>query len=161
MYYSKILFLFLFLGLISCDTIFSKKQEEIKNKTVLKPIDFKSIDAYPLLPECKELSSRIQQEQCFYTMLSKRIQESINKTPILLDSENSGSIIVKLQVSELGKITISSIAISDKIKQNRIKLDSLIRMSVVNIPEITPATKTGIPVTSEFTLPIIIRQEEN
>lgn len=158
MYYSKVLFLFLFLGLISCDTIFLKKQETTK-KTVLKPIDFNSIDAYPLLPECKELSSRIQQEQCFYTMLSKRIQESINKTPILLDSVSKGIIIVKLQVSELGKITISSIVTPNKIRQNRIKLASLIRASVVNIPKITPATKTGIPVTSEFTLPIVVRQE--
>jgi len=158
MYYSKILFLLLFLGLISCDTIFSKKQETTE-KTVLKPIDFNSIDAYPLLPECKEISSRIQQEQCFYTMLSKRIQESINKTPILLDSVSKGTIMVKLQVSELGKITISSIVTSDKIRQNSIKLDSLLRVSVVNIPKITPATKMGIPVTSEFTLPIIIEQE--
>lgn len=160
MYPHKIFIIFLFLGLFSCDTIFSKKQEITpQNKFVLKPIDFKTIDAYPLLPECKELSSRVEQKKCFYDMLSKRIQESLNKKPILLDSKDQGIVIVKLQVTTKGEIKISSITMSEKIKENHFKLDSLIRISVVNIPPIIPAIKAGIPVKSEYTLPIVINKE--
>ncbi len=157
MYHIKILIVLLFLGLLSCDTIFSKKKTTTQNNTTLKPIDFKSIDAYPLLPECKNLSSRIQQKQCFYKMLSKRIQESLNRTPILLESKEQGTILVKLQVSEQGKIKIVTIRISEKIKKQEFKLDSLIRTSIKEIPQIVPAIKSGIPVKTEFTLPIVIK----
>ncbi len=160
MYLQRIFIVFFFLGLTSCDTFFSKKERKKEQiNTTLKPIDFKTIDAYPLLPECNEISSRIEQKKCFYDMLSGRIQEALSKKTILLDTKNEGVIIVKLQVNLEGKIKILTITMSEQIKENRYKLDSIIRTSIVNIPSIIPAIKAGIPVKSEFTLPIVINKE--
>ena len=156
MYYRKIFIVFLFLGLVSCDTIFSKKQDNIQGKSILKPIDFTSIDAYPLLPECKKISSRALQKDCFYTQLANRIEKELSKTPFYSSLSIQDPILVKLQVNKVGKIKVYAIIYSDKIKENLPVLDSLIKASVIQIPQIQPAIKAGIPVTSEFTLPIVI-----
>ena len=158
--YKKLFFVvFLFLSLTSCDLFFSKKQDvTIKNKTI-KPVDFTQVDAYPLLPECENISSRALQKQCFYTQLSKKIAFSLTQNTLNFTVNNTDTIFVKLQVSKKGKLVVSSIISSDNNQKNNQILDSLIKRSVNQISPIKPAIKMGIPVTTEFTLPIIKKGE--
>jgi len=44
---------FLFIELVSCETILTNKKDEIIE---IESIDFSSIDAYPLLPECEKFT---------------------------------------------------------------------------------------------------------
>ena len=76
MFNRLIFFIFLFLSLISCD--FNKKSEISGTNQETESIDFSSVDAYPLLNDCKQITSRALQKQCFYKLLSKQIEKSIN-----------------------------------------------------------------------------------
>lgn len=159
MYKNKFLIVLSLISLISCADFLKKKQKTSENIVSLDSINFNRVDAYPLLPECEDISSRTQQEDCFYNQLSNRIETSLSKMTIHLSKNIQDTIFVKLQISEKGKINVSSINLPQEIRENNRALDSLIMVSILEIPQILPAIKSGVPVTSEFTLPIVISAE--
>ena len=143
--------------MVSCENIFSKKsQNTLDLKASEQPINFSSIDAYPLLPECENITDRTEQKECFYQKLTGRIQNTLDNNLFELPKNIKGSVLVKINVSSKGKVSVTTILLSNEIKKNIPKLDSLIHKSIALLPVLQPAIKAGIPVTSEFSLPIRI-----
>ena len=66
------------------------------------------------------------------------------------------TILVKLHVNSIGNVSLVNIQSSEFIKNQIPKLDSLIGVGVNNLPTLKAAIKRGIPVTTEFTLPIVL-----
>ena len=143
----------------SCNFLFRKKQDFIIDNSIIIPIDFASIDAYPLLPECKNIHSRKAQKACFYTILSKQIEVSLSKSIVSLSQPIQDTIFVKLQVSDKGVLKVSSVNLSIENKEDKKNVTELIFKSLVEFSPIEPGIKSGIPVTTEFTLPIILKTE--
>jgi len=149
-----LLFLFLSVGLVSCDKLFIKKDKTDIKQTEITPIDFSSVDAYPLLPECEQITSRDLQQECFYKLLSKRIELELSKKNIILVADFKDTIQVNINVSSKGVVSIKSINLSNNEVFNELK--AAIIQSVETLPKIQPAIKSGIPVTTEFVLPIVL-----
>ena len=63
---------------------------------------------------------------------------------------------VKLKVDSNGKISLSNIEISPKTKELLPGFDSIVKVSIESLPILQPAIKRDMPVTTEFTLPIIL-----
>jgi hypothetical protein len=156
---NKLLIILLLISLISCADFFEKTSNISENKVSLDSINFNLIDAYPLLPECENLDSRAKQKACFYFQLSNKIKSSLIKNSFQLPNTVQDTVLVKILVNSKGNISVSSIFLSDEIKENIPVLDSLIKHSVSQIQQMQPAIKSGIPITSEFTLPIVISAE--
>jgi hypothetical protein len=155
MYFKRSLLIVVLILFSSCD--FFKTKTSIK--TVIEPIDFHSVDAYPLLPECEQLSSRDLQRDCFYTQISNRIKTSLDTYKFKFSENRNETILVTINVNEKGKLVVKSITSSKEIKIDIPKLDSIITQSFTQIFRIQPAIKSGIPVTSEYVLPIVIKTE--
>lgn len=153
MFRKNIFLLFFTLFFVSCDVFFSKKENIIIKEI---PIDYKTIDAYPLLPECKNITDRVLQKKCFYEKLSNKIQISLTSHLLESTDKTQGNILIKVHISSIGKASIKSVQIANNIKVAMPKLDSLIRVSIAQLPVLQPAIKAGIPVASEFSLPISI-----
>ena len=141
---------FLFVELVSCETILTNKKDKIIE---IESIDFSSIDAYPLLPECEKFTSRSVQKDCFYKFLSKRIELLLSKQNISYSTTKSDTIKVIINVNSKGVISVNP----DNLKNSNFK--EFIIQSTKGLPKIQPAIKAGIPVTSQFVLPIIIKSE--
>lgn len=153
MFRKNIFLLFFVLFFVSCDVFFSKKENIIIKEI---PIDYKTIDAYPLLPECKKITDRVLQKNCFYEKLSNKIQLSLTSRLPESTAKIQGNILIKLHISSIGKASIKSVVIANIIKDAMPELDSLIHVSIDQLPILLPAIKAGIPVASEFSLPISI-----
>ena len=67
------------------------------------------------------------------------------------------TILVKINIDKTGKISFSDLQSSDLIKNQIPKLDSLIESGINNLPLLKPAIKRGMLVTTEFTLPIVVK----
>ncbi|MCF6349822.1 MAG: hypothetical protein L3J23_02175 [Flavobacteriaceae bacterium] len=155
MYLNRIILVFIMILSVSCKDIFLKEEKNTLHQILNEEeIDYNSIDAYPLLPECKKHTNRVQQKECFYQKLTSRIQNSLDTNSLELSNNITGDIMVIIKVSAVGKATVESIIFSDK--ESLPKLDSLIYASIIKLPILEPAIKLGIPVNSEFLLPIII-----
>ncbi len=47
----------------------------------------------------------------------------------------------------------------DSVAYDRIKIDSILKARLVDFPKVNPAIKRGVPVKTQFILPVIIKAE--
>jgi hypothetical protein len=67
------------------------------------------------------------------------------------------TILVRLKIDNLGKTSLSSIKISENTKSQIPEFDSILKLSLQNLPILEPAIKRNMPVATEFTLPIVLK----
>jgi len=149
------LFLCSFL-VVSC-TFFEKSYKKEKILEVDTIVDFSSVDAFPLFPDCKDIPSRKKQQICFQLEMSQHIYASLKQYSLNASDVINDTILIKLKVDNSGKTSISSVKISKEAKNLFPEFDSLLIVSVQNLPNLEPAIKRNMPVTTEFTLPIILK----
>ena len=153
MFFKSVFFISIAILLVSCTNPFIKKNEP---NLIKENIDFTSVDAYPLLPECESITDRTAQKDCFYQKLASRIQNSLTKNSIELTTVIKDTVFVKIRVDLNGKASINTISLSNGMIENLPKLEEIIRNSITKLPILQPAIKSGIPVNSEFLLPILV-----
>jgi hypothetical protein len=154
----KIFFLPILMFFISCEYLSYKKPTQVAIPK-MDSIDYSKIDDYPVFPECDSIPSQDKQRICFQMEMSKYIYLSLNQLNINAKTAFNDTIIVKIVVDNTGKTKLSSIQKTNKITQNLPKLDSIIKASLQHLPVLKPAIKRGIPVSAEFSLPIIIKTD--
>lgn len=142
--------------IISC-SYFDNKTLKENMQEVDTIVDFNSVDAFPLFPNCKEIPSRQKQQICFQMEMAQHIYASLKEYPFNTADKVNDTVLVKLKVDAAGKTSLSSIKISHKISQLLPEFDSIVKLSLQNLPDLLPAIKRDMPVATEFTLPIILK----
>lgn len=140
---------------VSC-SFFENKS---KNKPIQKVdtiVDFNSVDAFPLFPDCAAIPSREKQQVCFQVEMSEHIYASLKEYSLNTSEAINDTVLIKLRIDNLGKTSLSKILISKKTEKLIPEFDSLVKISIQNLPALQPAIKRNMPVTTEFTLPIIL-----
>ena len=141
---------------VSCNYFENKwKREPIQEIDTV--VDFNSVDAFPLFPNCKDIPSREKQQICFQLEIAQHIYASLKKYPLNSNEAINDTILVKLKIDILGKTSLSAVKISKITKKQFPKFDSILKVSLQNLPIIQPAIKRNMPVNTEFTLPIILK----
>ena len=148
--------LFYAILLVSCSYFneTSKKESIPKIDTI---VDFNTVDAFPLFPNCKDIPSRKKQEICFQIEMSQYLYAALKEYSLNAKEAISDTILVKLKVNTLGETSLSNLKISNKTKNLLPEFDSLLKLSIAKLPKLSPAIKRNMPVTTEFTLPIILK----
>lgn len=94
----------------------------------------------------KEIQQRITKELQLYNFVSKKLIDEV--------------VLIDLQINRRGEFELKNISFSKNIKEHLPKLDSVIKKSIKKLPIITPGFKRGIPVSTQYELPIRIQIEE-
>ena len=149
-------FIFSLLFLTSCDYFFPKQASK-KNPTIDTVIDFTSVDAYPLFPECKNIPDREKQKICFQIKMAEHINRLLKTKPLKTELTNNDTLLVTLKVLKSGKTKFVKVASKTNNKTIEKLLDSILKSIENKIPTLQPAIKRGMPVTTQFELPIIIK----
>ena len=139
----------------SCE--FFQKKEFVNNTAIDTVIDFNSVDVFPLFPTCDSIPSQEKQKICSQIKLSEHIYESLSTQEIISIDKLNDTILIKLNINKSGKVSLSSLVTNNHINQQIPKLDSLINSGIEKLPLLKPAIKRGMPVTTEFTLPIVVK----
>ena len=139
--------------LVSC-TFFEDRTKQVQKVDTI--VDFNSIDAFPLFPECKNIPSRDKQQICFQLEMAQHIYAALKQYPLMASEAVNDTIFVKLRIGINGKTRLSSIKIPEKTSELLPKFDSIVGVTLQNIPNLQPAIKRNMPVSTEFTLPIIL-----
>lgn len=119
-------------------------------------VDFNTIDAFPLFPDCDKIPSREKQQICFQLEMAQHIYAALNEYSLMTSEVINDTVFVKLIVDSNGKTSLSSIKISEKTNELLPEFDSIVRVTLQNVPRLQPAIKRNMPVSTEFTLPIIL-----
>lgn len=158
----KRFFLFLvFLFFNSCQ-YFEKQipsEKELLQKE-LKSINWKEVDEYPSVADCEKINDKTQRQQCFFEIMSQLIQEKLDIDTLSILYPELDTIEVKVTVFPNATLDFEPQFPKDSVNYDTIKIDSILRARLINFPKVNPAIKRGIPVKTQFILPVILKEKE-
>ena len=156
----KAIALFLVSLCFSCQ-YFEKKvpnEKELLDKQ-LKEINWNEVDEYPSVANCEKLTDETQRKQCFFEFLTTTIQQKLAVDTLSTLFPKLDTIEVKVTVFPNSTMEFEPQFPKDSVSYDTIKIDSILRIRLVNFPKVNPAIKRGIPVKTKFVLPVIIKTE--
>ncbi len=112
-----------FFTFISCAVILmscSYFEQQYKKESIKKVdtiVDFTSVDAFPLFPNCKDIPSREKQQICFQLEMAQHIYGALKEHALNASEKVQDTVLVKLKVNSVGKTSLSNIQISDEQKK--------------------------------------------
>jgi hypothetical protein len=156
----KAIALFLVSLCFSCQ-YFEKKVPSEKEllEQQMKEINWKEVDEYPSVVDCEKLTDKEQQKQCFFDFLTTTIQEKLAVDTLSNLFPQLDTIEVKVTVLPNAMLEFEPQFSKDSVAYDTIKIDSILHTRLVDFPKVNPAIKRGIPVKTQFVLPVIIKHE--
>ncbi|HLS31669.1 MAG TPA: hypothetical protein VK021_12495 [Flavobacteriaceae bacterium] len=156
----RFLLLLIALSLLGCEKFETKKlsstdivEEEIKH------IDWKNLDSYPSLETCEDITIESNKKQCFENELSKHIFEVLAEHEVSLKDSIREELELKIYISNRGETSLKKVEISAELAEQIPELEDWLNEAVSSLPKIYPAEKRGVPVSSNFKLPLVIQSE--
>ena len=141
---------------------FEKKvpsEKELLQKE-LKSINWKEVDEYPTVTECETINDKKQRQKCFFDVMSQLIQEKLNVDSLSILYPDLDTIQVKVTVFPNSKMKFEPEFQKDSVAYDTIRIDSILHARLVDFPKVNPAIKRGLPVKTQFILPVIIKAKE-
>jgi len=156
----KLLPILLLILLQSCQ-YFEKQvpdEKELLDKQ-LKEINWKEVDEYPSFNDCEKLDGTAERKQCFFERLTTEIQDKLAVDTLSEMFPELDTIEVKVTVFPNATMKFEPQFPKDSVAYDTIKIDSILHSRLIDFPKVNPAIKRGIPVKTQFVLPVIIKSE--
>ncbi len=144
--------------MFSCQIIDKKvpTEQELFEKQI-KEINWSEVDEYPSFLECDKISDNDQRKQCFFEFMATTIQQKLSVEDLAVLYPQLDTIEVKVTVFPDASLQFEPQFESDSLAYDKIKIDSILKTKLIDFPKVNPALKRGIPVKTEFILPVIIK----
>lgn len=123
----------------------------------IKTINWKDVDRYPSFPQCVETLEKSQQKDCFINTLSSHLYQNISSGEMIAIREIYDTVKVKFEVESSGRLTILGIEMDTLLQKEFPNLEKLIVQSIDSLQPNAPAYKRGIPVKTQFVLPVVVQ----
>lgn len=150
----RYILLLLLVSLSACDKFSFKSNGNIHFLDTV--VNFSSVDTSPSFSSTDSLISKNEKSASFRNTMHQKIGAELLKHQFIIQDSISEIIYVDLLITSKGKIILEAITSTDDIKRQLPKLDSILKVALDNVPNIYPAIKRGIPVTTKYRLPINI-----
>ncbi len=125
----------------------------------LKAINWNQVDEFPSLADCDKIDNKSQRNQCFFEILTQLIQEKLDVDTLSVLYPELDTIDVKVTVFPNSTLQFEPQFPKDSVPYDTIKIDSILKARLVDFPKVQPAIKRGIPVKTQFILPVILKVE--
>lgn len=156
----KTLPLLLIIALTACDQFETRKifSEDLLSEET-RDLNWHEVDQYPAFSECQDILDVEEAKTCFGNKVAQYIYARLEqKQPVVTESLND-TLLLHLIVSKEGIPVIDSMEIDSAVVHHLPKIEIWIRESVDSLPKIYPASKRGIPVSSKFRMPIVLKTD--
>jgi hypothetical protein len=152
--------LFLVILLFTSCRYFEKQLPSEKEllKRELKSINWNEVDEFPSLDDCDKIDNKAQRQQCFFEILTQLIQEKLGVDTLSVLCPDLDTIDVKVTVFPNSTLLFEPQFPKDSSTLDTVKIDSILKARLVDFPKVNPAIKRGIPVKTQFILPIILKK---
>ncbi len=156
---NKLLFFIFCLLFCSCNFIDKKvpQKDDLLNER-LQEIDWSEVTRYPSVKECDSIIDKALQKACFFEQLTKSVQERLAVDTLSILYPDIDTINVKVTINPDASLIFEP-QYDEELSYGNQKIDSIIRIRLQDFPEIKPAQKEGIPVKTEFIIPVILKVE--
>ena len=141
----------------SCDYFSFEKNKNLEK--IDMDVDFTSVDFSPSFKVCDTLINKLKKTDCFRTTMHQEIYKSLAENSIQLKKDVDETIVVVIKIQADKQVILASIKASDSLLKHIPTLKKMIKKSIADLPDVYPAIKRGIPVTTQYKLPIRIKLE--
>ncbi len=139
---------------VSCKTENEKTEEaSLQANERFQNLDKAVVDVYPQFEGCDEMDSA---PDCFYNKLHALIQQRLTQDTLTMQIKQLDSLVTAFTVTEKGIVRYDSIVDSAQ-HIDRVFLDSILRVKLKDLPVIDSALKQGIPVSSSYLVPVVVK----
>lgn len=148
------------LSLVSCE-YFQKQiptEEEVLARE-MKAINWNEVDEFPSVSNCDSIENKSERDRCFFEFLAQTIQQKLNIDTLSILYPELDTIEVKVTIFPDASMQFEPKFPKDSVAYDTIKIDSILRYRLLDFPKVNPATKRGLPVKTQFILPVIIKSE--
>lgn len=153
--------IFLVVILFSSCQYFDKQvpsEKELLQKE-LKTINWKEVDEFPSVADCEKIENKTQRQQCFFEYMTQLIQEKLSVDTLSILYPELDTIEVKVTIFPNATMQFEPQFSKDSVAYDTVKIDSILKARLVDFPRVNPAIKRGIPVKTQFILPVILKVE--
>lgn len=133
-------------------------KEELLEKE-LKSINWNEVDEFPSIAECEKIKDEAMRKQCFFEFLTQTIQQKLSIDTLSVLYPELDTIDVKVTIFPDATMQFEPQFPKDSVAYDTIKIDSILHARLVDFPKVNPAIKRGIPVKTQFVLPVILKIE--
>ena len=119
-------------------------------------VDYTSVDVSPSFKVCDSLINKDKKNTCFRITIRQEISSNLAKQSIQVAQSVDETIEVAITIQSNKEVKLTSIKSSDSLLVILPSLKAILKKSVKELPDIYPAIKRGIPVTTVYKLPIRI-----
>ena len=127
----------------------------------LESINWKEVDEFPSIADCDAVQDKAQKKQCFFEYLMQLIQQKLSVDTLSVLYPKLDTINVTVTVFPDSTMQFETEIIQDTLDTSAPKIDSIIKARLVDFPKVNPAIKRGIPVKTQFVLPVIIQMDKD
>ncbi len=125
----------------------------------IQTINWNEVDEFPTISECEKIDDEALRKQCFFEYLTQIIQEKLSADTLAILYPELDTIEVKVTVFPNATMQFEPQFPKDSVAYDTVKIDSLLKVRLIDLPKVNPALKRGIPVKTQFTLPVILKIE--
>lgn len=125
----------------------------------LKTINWKEVDEYPSVVDCDKIEDKTQRQQCFFEVITQLIQQKLSVDTLSVFGPELDTIKVKVTIFPNSSMKFEPQFPKDSVSYDKVKIDSILQARLVDFPKVNPAIKRGIPVKTQFILPVILKVE--
>lgn len=146
--------------LTSCQYIDRKvpSGDELLDKE-LQAINWNEVDAWPSISNCDSILNEDEKKNCFLNFLSEEIRTRIESDTIKVAYSTIDTVEVRVVIMPDSTVQFQS-KFTDKDSETRDLLDSVLTQRFTDFPKVNPAIKRGVPVKTQFELPIVLNVEK-
>lgn len=155
--FSLLLIVFIFNSCQYFDKKVPSEKELLQRE--LKAINWKEVDEFPSVADCEKIEDKTKRQQCFFEYITQLIQIKLSVDTLSILYPELDTIEVKVTIYPNSRLQFEPLFPKDSVAYDRVKIDSILKARLVGFPKINPAIKRGIPVKTQFILPVIIKVE--
>lgn len=133
-------------------------EQELLQKE-LQSINWKEVDEFPSVVNCDSIDNKMEKQQCFFQYMTQLIQHKLSVDTLSVLYPELDTIEVKVTVFHNSRLVFEPLFPKDSVAYDTVKIDSILKARLVGFPKINPAIKRGIPVKTQFILPVILKVE--
>ncbi|MBC2838671.1 hypothetical protein [Robiginitalea sp. SC105] len=148
-------------SLCACD-LFESRQARTQKlvDAEMRTINFNEVDQFPLFDDCDETEDKREQRTCFEQTLLLHLSMTLQDFEFRSAESLRDTLHIDFRVDANGVISITSVEQHPGLTDENPEFERIVTGSLRSLPRLQPALKRGIPVATQFRLPLVLQTND-
>lgn len=125
----------------------------------LNKVDWTTVDTYPSVETCDSIFDATARKACFFNYITTALEENLSLDTLRGTFAAIDTLKVLVTIQSDARVSLALYQLNDSLKLQLKSVDSLLAEKGKKIQNLSPAMKRGVPVTSQFVLPLVLNKQ--